>query len=134
MEKLRFRSTEHEDFYYEMLQKLGKDDSYHRALFYTIGISQDTRKYVNRLFDFEQDGIKPRALNESWQTSGSLKVTRLAFNLWNGYIQKRNEDMTTPYELFACGYASYFFEAIKLRYPDYIRETRKSNKIVEFTR
>ena len=30
--------------------------------------------------------------------------------------------MSTPYEIFDCGYAPYFFEAIRLKYPDYCRE------------
>ena len=29
---------------------------------------------------------------------------------------------STPYEIFDCGYAPYFFEAIRLKYPDYCRE------------
>lgn len=30
--------------------------------------------------------------------------------------------MSTPYELFDCGYAPYFFEAIRLKYPEFCRE------------
>ena len=32
------------------------------------------------------------------------------------------ERMSTPYELFDCGYAPYFFEAIRLKYPEFCRE------------
>ena len=35
---------------------------------------------------------------------------------------KGDERMSTPYEIFDCGYAPYFFEAIRLKYPDYCRE------------
>ena len=95
---------------------------YHQAFFYCVGISDTTRRNVERIFDFEKGRIKPAGLHEGWQTGGSIRLTRLAFNLWNGYTEKGDERMSTPYEIFDCGYAPYFFEAIRLKYPDYCRE------------
>ena len=81
-----------------------------------------TRRNVGRIFDFEQDRIKPDGLHEGWQTGGTVRITRLAFNLWNGYTEQGEERMSTPYEMFDCSFAPYFYEAIKLRYPEYCRE------------
>lgn len=122
MKEIRFASKEHEKFFYTMLKKSGKYDCYHAAFFYCIGISDMTRQHVDRLFDFRERVIKPRGLHEGWQTGGSSRLTRLAFNLWNGYVEKGYEHLSTPYEIFDCGYAPYFFEAVRLRYPDYCRE------------
>lgn len=63
-------------------------------------------------------------------TSGTVKVIRMAFNLYcNGTpsvddYKKHEEQLTecrqyTVEELFCSGYARYFWEAIKIRYPEY---------------
>lgn len=122
MSETRFASKEHEKFYYQMLNKSRINDSYHRAFFYCMGISDTTRMNVGRVFDFKQDCIIPEGLHEGWQTGGTVRLTRLAFNLWNGYTEKGDERMSTPYEIFDCGYAPYFYEAIRQRYPEYCRD------------
>lgn len=125
MAEIKFTSKEHENFYKTMLQKSGNSDSYHRAFFYCIGISDTVRRNVKQIFDFEQDRIKPDGLHEGWQTGGTVRITRLAFNFWNGYMEQGEERMSTPYEMFDCSYAPYFYDAIKLRYPEYCRELPK---------
>ena len=116
MSEIRFSSKEHEKFFYQMLAKCGKHDSYYSSFFYCVGISEDTRNHVDRMFDFKERLIKPEALHEGWQTGGSARLTRLAFNLWNGYVEKGEESLSTPYEMFDCGYAPYFYEAIRIKY------------------
>lgn len=113
MSEIRFSSKEHEKFFYQMLAKCGKHDSYYSSFFYCVGISEDTRNHV---------------LHEGWQTGGSARLTRLAFNLWNGYVEKGEESLSTPYEMFDCGYASYFYEAIRMKYPEYCRELPQVSK------
>ena len=100
MSEIRFSSKEHERFFYQMLAKCGKHDSYYSSFFYCVGISEDTRNHVDRMFDFKERLIKPEALHEGWQTGGSARLTRLAFNLWNGYVEKGEESLSTPYEMF----------------------------------
>lgn len=117
-----FCSPEHRVFYFTTLEKAGVNDSYHRALFYTIGITADSRNHVDDLFDFAEDSIRPDGLEKAWQTGGTMKLTRLAFNLWNGFSEEGRERLTTPEELFCCSYAPYFYEAVKLRYPEYCRD------------
>jgi hypothetical protein len=86
-----------------------------------LGISEETRKHINKIFDFKNDVIKPDGLNEDWQTSGTIKICILALNLWNGYVDEEGI-CTTPEYLFACDYAKYFIEGVKLRYPHCFRE------------
>ncbi len=61
------------------------------------------------MFDFREMGIKSESLHTPWQTGGTSHLTRLAFNLWNGWTEDGKEQLSTPYELFACGLAPYFF-------------------------
>ena len=128
--RIIFSSKEHKDFFYGILYKIQKYDVYHQALFYCLGIDRDTRDHIESIYDFEEDTIKTECLTEGWITSGSSKIVRMAFNLYCGDSpsvddQENKEDMMTEYEcytpeyLFCCGYAMYFWQAIKLRYPEY---------------
>lgn len=117
-----FKSKQHQQFYYEMLEKANCDDCYHKAFFYTMGVCSDTRNHIGTLFNFKENRIIPTGLEAGWQTSGSRKVCHLSFNLWNGFTSEGNEKDFTPYELFDCEFAPQFYEAIKLRYPEHCRE------------
>lgn len=68
------------------------------------------------------------SLQTAWQTSTSKKTTRLAFSLWNSSNNYDSEEdlengiVSKRYnvsEIFCCSYAPYFWEAIKIRYPEY---------------
>jgi len=126
MENIRFSDREHKAFYTEMLSKTRNNDTYHQAFFYAIGICAETRRNIHTLFDFKEDGIRPEGLTAPWQTGGTRRLCRLAFNLWNGWTEEGKENRSTPYELFDCGFAPYFFEAIRLRYPEYCRSMERT--------
>ena len=81
-EKISFISEAHEKFYYEKIQKVREADVYHKALCYCLGINEDTRRNVDRIYNFKTGCVKPECLHEGWQTSGSAKVVRIAFNLY----------------------------------------------------
>lgn len=55
---------------------------YHQALVYCLGLSEDTRRNINQIYDFATGYIKPGCLRKGWQTSGSQKIVRIAFNLY----------------------------------------------------
>lgn len=125
-----FKSQEHMNFYNEYLQKCRYQDVYHEALVYCLGISEDTRRNANRIYDFKTGCVRTKCLHEGWQTGGSMKIVRMAFNLYcNGTpsvsdTEDADEQLRecrhyTPEDLFCCGYAAYFWEAIKIRYPEY---------------
>lgn len=128
--EIKFANKQHKDFYAEYLPKCRYNDAYHRALVYCLGISRDTRDHVNQIYDFKSGSIRTECLNEGWQTSGSKKVIRLAFNLYNNgtpsvYDYDDAEQQVeecqryTVEELFCCSYAVYFVEAVKIRYAEY---------------
>ena len=79
---INFISEAHEKFYYEKLKEVRYQDVYHKALCYCLGISDDTRRNINSIYDFKTGCVKTECLYEGWQTSGSMKVVRMAFNLY----------------------------------------------------
>lgn len=119
---MKFKDNEHKAFYYKMMKQSPVQDSYHKSLYFTLGIDKDCREHINDLFINEDDSINTNGIRKSWQTNGSLQATLLAFNLWNGYTYTKDKKASTPYELFASEYAEYFMEAIRLRYPEYCKE------------
>ena len=128
-----FRNGDHKEFYERLMSDGLGGDCYHRALVYTLGICDDTRKRFDEMYDKEERCIVPEAINVAWQTSGSLKVTRLAFNLFTdriptAYSGTDNHDFNecrkySVSDIFCCGFAPYFVEAIRLRYPEYMGAT-----------
>lgn len=129
-EDIIFIEEEHKRFFLEKLHQIREQDVYHIALCYCLGISADTRKNVDQIYDFKNGDVKPECLQEGWQTSGSAKVCLLAFNLYcNGTpsvsdYADPDEQLSecqkyTVEDLFCCSYAPYFVQAVQLRYPEY---------------
>lgn len=80
---IKFKGKEHEKFFKTYFTKCRYKDVYHEALVYCIGISEDTRRNIDRIYDFTSGCVKTEYLHEGWQTSGSLRIIRMAFNLYN---------------------------------------------------
>ena len=128
-----FVNEEHEKFYYETLKQVRYQDCYHKALIYILGISKDTRNHFSQIYEIKSGYIRPECLYQEWQTSGSVRVVRLAFNLYTDRTPTVNEDRSrneqikecreySVSDIFCCDYARYFWEGIKLRYPEYCRK------------
>ena len=77
-EKIIFISDAHEKFYYEKLKEVRYQDVYHKALCYCLGISDDTRRNVYRIYDFKTGCVITECLHEGWLTSGRVRVIRIA--------------------------------------------------------
>ena len=131
-----FISDAHEKFYYEKLKEVRYQDVYHKALCYCLGICNDTRENVYRIYDFKTGNVKTECLHEGWQTSGSQRVVRMAFNLYcNGtpsvhdYEDAEEQlsecELYSVEDLFCCGYALFFWQAIQIRYSEYVKDNRK---------
>lgn len=105
MADIKFRDTAHRDFFLENMMKCRVNDCYHRSFFYVMGIASETRANINQMFNFKEDCIEPEGMHGGWQTSGTVKVCHLAFNLWNGYAEEGRERYFTPEELFCCEFA-----------------------------
>ena len=129
---MKFIDEEHKKFVlarYEELQKYQKLDVYYKSIIYILGMCPTTRKHFDSIFNMREGEIFIEALQASWQTGTSAKVTRMAFSLWN----ECNYDSLDDYEkgtvsknynvseIFCCGYAPYFWEGIKIRYPEYTK-------------
>ena len=126
---IRFADEAHKAFYIEHAQKL-KPDAYLKSLIYTLGICRDTRRNFGSVYDGSTRAIIPGAICQPWQTGSSLKVTRLAFQLFTDTTPTAfmgdvpDIDECRHYSvsnIFCCGFAPYFFEAIILRYHEYFK-------------
>lgn len=122
---VKFADRNHESFYLEKLalaESEGKRiDGYFRALVYLCGLTDETRFHFADIFCWTDWSIRPEVLSAGWQTGGTLRVTRLAFNLWNGCgsddpdgTEAQSEYL--PDNLFCCPFMEYFFEAVRLRF------------------
>lgn len=130
---MKFIDNEHRNFWkdkLEIMQMHGKTDVYYKSLVYILGISQITRENFDRIFDLKNGEINIDSLKDAWQTESSLKITRMAFNLWNNCNYDSMEDVENgnisiyynTSDIFCTNYAPYFYEGIKLRYPEYTKE------------
>ena len=118
-----FYDDEHKQAFNRLLNRMQSKDEYHISIAYLLALDEALRNHANSVFDFSGDAIKPDALHAAWQTDTSRKTTRLLFNLWNGFYDDEEPDGTTafytPESIFSCSFMPYYFEAIKLRFPNY---------------
>lgn len=79
---MEFIDRDHKDFFERMVAKTGTEkDPYRKALFYTLGLIDTTRRNIGDIYNFNEHCPKFSAIRKPWQTSTSMRVTRLAFNL-----------------------------------------------------
>jgi hypothetical protein len=124
-----FRDKEHEEFFCSAIAKVRmENDPYRQALFYLLGLTEETRRHIRDLYDFNSNSIVLYGLRAPWQTGTTLRVCRLAFNLYNGYCED-NVNSFTPYELFDTEYREYLWIAIRLRYESGFQPTRTYDRI-----
>lgn len=127
---MKFLDDDHKNFYESKLKVLnenGKSDVYYKSLVYTLAICSVTREHFLNIFDIVKGEINIDSISAAYQTGTSAKITRLAFNLFNGCIYDseadlENDKVSTYYsvsDIFNCSYAPYMYEAICIRYPKY---------------
>ena len=73
-----------------------------KALCYCLGINEDTRRNVDRVYNFKTGCVKPECLHEGWQTSGSAKVVRIAFNLYCNGTPSVDDEQDTEEQIDEC--------------------------------
>lgn len=83
---MKFKDEKHEQAYAALMKRMDSDeqDVYRMALAYLLTLDVVCREHLSDLYDFEDCCIHSDALTAAWQTSTSLKTTRLAFNLFTG--------------------------------------------------
>lgn len=128
-----FNNDDHWQAFTKIINQMKKSDVYHMAVAYLLALDTVTRNHVSEIFDFDEDCIKLEGLEKPWQTGTSRKTTRLAFNLWNGccsdgetYTDEEGYNKDLPScnygvgAIFSCSYAPFYWEAIKIRYPEFV--------------
>lgn len=124
-----FADKQHESLYDSFCDRMSYLDGYHKCVAYLLALDNSLRDHASAVFDFENDVIKPEGLNAAFQTSTSMKSTRLLFNLWNGYCSDGStytndagytEDLPssyyTPDSIFGCSYMPFYLQAVRLRF------------------
>lgn len=139
---IKFMDKYHQKFFNKKMmeaERYGKTDVYYKSLIYTLSICESTREHFEEIFDIKTSEINLDCIHTSWQTSTSMKVTRMALNLWNhSLMYDSEEDLEkevisehyAPSEVFCCSYAPYFYEAIKIRYPEYTEIYYQKNELI----
>ena len=134
---MKFLNDEHRTFYYKVMnmikqyrnsEEIGSND---KSFVYILGLCDLTREHINEIYSLNK-GLNIAALELDWQTEISLKVTRLAFNVYAEWIHDTTQEaienrVSKNYsvnEIFDCDLAPYFLEAIKIRFPRYFREEK----------
>lgn len=82
LKEVQFVDDEHEKFFLDNIVRCRYEEVYHHTLIYCLGISETTRRNIDSIYDFATGCIKTECLCEDWQTSGSIRIVRLAFCLY----------------------------------------------------
>lgn len=119
--QMKFRNVEHEKAFNDFMKKaeIGDWDKERTSLFYTLAIFDETRNHINDLYDFKENCIKFEGLNKGWQTGGTTKATKLAFNLFNDFRgEDREKENFSPLEIFSLDtdYRNYMLMAVQIRF------------------
>lgn len=123
--KIAFENADHENKYYEYLNRMCRQDNLHRCVAYLLALIGDE---AEDLFDFEHNVIKPEGIHEAWQTSNTVRATALLFSLWNAYDDDHNR--ANPYNIFGYNYwDKYYIEALKIYCHDSLSQPTLKLKI-----
>jgi len=119
--QIKFRNLEHEKGFHDFIKKaeIQDWDKERTSLFYILALFEETRRHINDLYDFEENCIKCEGVKEAWQTGGTTKATKLAFNLFNDFRgDDREKENYSPLELFSLDtdYRNYMLMAVQIRF------------------
>lgn len=111
--------------YVEMIPERLHNNREYLSLLYLLSSNKDIRAHVEDVFDFDELEIKPYSYaRHGWQTSGSLRITRMAYNLFNGNKlngveeddEYYSEDGYSVNDLFDSNNLDLFIQALTIRY------------------
>lgn len=119
--QIKFRDVQHEEGFNNFIKKAEVQDwdKERISLFYTLAIFEETRRHINDLYDFKENCMKSEGLKKEWQTGGTTKATKLAFNLFNNFYGRDSEcENYSPLELFSLptDYRNYMLMAVQIRF------------------
>lgn len=118
MEDLKFYDLEHKNFY-ETKTAGKKLDTYNKSIVYLLGLTEETRNNYKKIYNETVREIELNALNEAWQTGTTMAITKLAFNLFNGFTGLLDGEANQyAVDSIFCykEFAPYFYEAVRIRF------------------
>jgi hypothetical protein len=121
---IQFYDDDHKARYEDLMQRMAAADwdANRSAFAYLVTLDTVCRDHIRELYDFEDGCIHSDALAAAWQTGTSMKTTRLAFNLFTDSTAWTDDpERLSPVELFSCDYAPYYWQAIRIRFPQYMK-------------
>ena len=83
---MKFMNEEHKAFYETRLAQCRYQDAYHKALVYTLGLTNDCRANFDLLYDVKTGFVNPdifRDENSGWITGTDRRIIYLAYHLYN---------------------------------------------------
>lgn len=92
-----FIDNEHENFYKAKIGQAKIKDVYSKSLIYLLSSNKETRRYFKEIYNSQENEINIEIIQMPWQTSTSLNICRLAFNLF-GDITSDNPSKETIYQ------------------------------------
>ena len=126
---MRFQSERHKREYERCIARCGYPDCYREALIYALTLDRTICDHIDQVYDFASGCVKAECLHAGWQTGGSTRITRLAFNLYNGgepsafdmedpEEARKETHLYSPSEIFTYDNElnEYLFEAIRIRF------------------
>lgn len=122
---IKFNDEKHEELFLNICGRMSSLNCYSLPAAYLLSLDCVLREHIDDVFNFDENIIKIEGLNKGWQTGTSKKTTHLLFNLWNGICSDEDFEVSASYAvdvIFCSPYAPYYWEAIKLRYPQYTVE------------
>ena len=77
-----FIDKNHENYFQDKIGQVKNIDSYIKSLIYLLSSNQETRTHFKEIYDIKNNEINIYSFKLPWQTSTSLNICRLAFNLF----------------------------------------------------
>ena len=114
-----FLDPSHQAFYEQaIIAEQAENNPSRKALFYCLGLMEETRYHISDLYNFTRHTTKDSGLWAKWQTRDTRKVCNLAFNLYNGYTGRNSLYVMdfTPWRIFDSPLRPYLFQAIDIRF------------------
>lgn len=132
---MKFKDNDHKQNYEVAVNIMKATDCRTQSVAYLLSLDNICFEHFYDIFDFAYKTMNTDSLYQPWQTSTSKRTTRLALNLWSGYCSDGETyieddgfegELTSrfyaPSEIFSCDYAPFYWEAIKLRFPQYVSD------------
>ena len=114
-----FLDAAHQAFYEQaVVAEQADNDPSRKALFYCLGLTEETRHHISDLYNFTHHIIKDGGLWAKWQTKDTRKICNLAVNLYNGYTGRNGLYVMdfTPWRIFDSPLRPYMLQAVDIRF------------------